>query len=69
MQKKRKGTRNLFTWKPKQNALTRLIKKVERNNYKFNKKDIDKLAVKKKNPMMKKTDRTLRQLYILMVWK
>lgn len=40
---KREGTGNLFTWKPKQDAINRLIKKVGKNNYKFNQKDVDKL--------------------------
>ena len=43
IEEKRKGTGNLFTWKPKQDALNKLIKKVENDNYKFNKKDINKL--------------------------
>jgi len=43
IKKKREGTGNLFTWKPKQDALNRLIKKVNENNYKFNQKDVDKL--------------------------
>lgn len=43
IKKKREGTGNLFTWKPKQDALNRLIKKVNKNNYEFNQKDVDKL--------------------------
>ena len=43
IENKRKGTGNLFTWKPKQDALNRLIKKVNKNNYEFNQKDVDKL--------------------------